>query len=312
MFRFVKSIGAAALAVIVSAVAVPSAPVSALFTFDAFITYQGARQESGRITVPAGTSFVLQSQVDTDLPLQYSWEVVNNGSDRQVINIFPTPEIRLDCSPQGSIDVSLTVTAESGEVHSDELDVYCESAPTAQIDPAPAVPGQRELIPLGTKITFRSVNHVSPIYESQWRTTGVKGVAATGPVFTRTFDQPGNFGVQLTESNGVGRSSMWVGYTVVGPPKVAVTPAPANPKARMTVDLGSTITFNGARSVSPGGGSLTYNWRTTGVPGVAGDQTTFTRTFNRVGKFGVELTVVNEFGQTDKRWVGIEVVRPHR
>lgn len=307
MLRTLKLIGVAAATSVVSVVAVPAVTAGAANDLGVYITYSGTFLEQGSILAPTGSSVLLGSNVSSDVPVKYAWNVDAKPAVGGAVSSLTGSKIRVECKTTGVIKVKVTVADESGTEAFDVLNVSCEDLPAAEITPAPTVPGERERIAVGTTVTFRSSNRIGLQTENEWRTTGVAGVDGYEDTYTRTFDEPGSFGVELTQMSALGQSKTWVGYTVIGPPTASVTPAPAS--GPLAVAVGQTVTFDGARSYSPGRGALKYEWRTTGVPDIAAKTASYARKFDRVGDFSVELTVVDEFGQSSKRSLTVSVTR---
>lgn len=267
----------------------------------AVVSFQDQPQGPVRI-VALGSTVTFGAELSSDPekgPMSYWW--TTDPSQGATLG----PRASLTCAEEGLTQVVLTVTDQAGLTDSTSFSFRCYKSVEASFSPEPAGRTERTMVPLNTVITFTS--DAGRYSELVWRTTGVPGVAATGRQYTRRFDQPGNFGVELTESSPIGQFSRWAGYTVVAPPTVSVTPAPPGLTDRMTVVKGSRITFNGSGSYSSAG-ALTYEWRTTGLSGVVAGGQTYARTFNTVGNFGVELTVIDQLGQRSKRWVGLTVV----
>lgn len=212
----------------------------------------------------------------------------------------------------GNIGVELTETSPGGQ-YKRWAGYTVLAPPTVSVTPAPPGLTDRMTVVAGSKITFDGSGSRSSdgsAVTNQWRTTGISGVVSRTNSYTRTFDTPGLFGVELIVTDEVGQTAKrWVGLTVVpaDPPVVSVTPAPPGLTDRMPIKVGSTITFDGRASASPAGGALTYQWRTTGVAGVVATTNTYTRRFDTVGNFGVQLTVTDASGQQATRWVGLTV-----
>lgn len=205
----------------------------------------------------------------------------------------------------GRVGVELTVIDTKGQIAKKHINVWVTGnrAPVADFDP-----GKEQRIDVGETIAFDGSKSNDPDggpLSYQWRTTGLSGVVSDKSGYSRTFDKPGRFGVELVVTDRAGGSArkhinVWV--TGNEAPIAAFTPG-----KDQQIKVGETLNFDGSESRDPDGGDLIFQWRTTGIPRVVSDTNRYGRTFSAPGRFGVELTVIDDTGAYARKHINVWV-----
>lgn len=259
---------------------------------------------AGPRTVTAGATLTFDGRASHDPeggPLRYEWRTSGVSG---VASAAPT--YARTFTTTGRYAVELTVIDSAGLRASQRMEItVLPGAPPV----ATFTPRESQTVSLGKTLTFdgsasHDPNGGVPRYE--WRSSGVSGVVSTAATYRRTFSATGRYAVELTVINQGGvRATKRIDVEVV-PPEAPV--ATFTPGKSQTVPQGTALSFDASGSHDPDGGPLRYEWRSSGVSGVASTATVYRRTFGTVGRFGVQLTVVDDEGARSTKRVEITVV----
>ncbi|ACM58390.1 PKD domain-containing protein [Halorubrum lacusprofundi] len=253
-------------------VTVESRPPTASFTAD---------QTTGN----TDTTFSFDASGSTDPDgeaLAYTW----NFGDGATETGETTPH---SFSEPGDYTVELIVEDEYGNTDTTTTPVTVNSrAPDASFTVSPSTgdadtsfsfDGSGSSDPDGSTITY------------EW--TFGDGATATGETTPHSYATPGTYTAELTVTDAYGNSDIAT---------TSITVESRNPDASFTTDsttgnADTTFAFDGAGSSDPDGSTLTYEWAFGDGATTTGETTS--HSYADPGDYTVELTVTDEYGNTD-------------
>ena len=166
------------------------------------------------------------------------------------------------------------------------------STPTARFTISPAAPALNDTVTFDATTSLPGTG-AARIVSYDW--TFGDGATGTGQVVTHTFTTAGvSNRVTLTITNDLGLSASSTQVVPVGTgalPSPVFTTSPSNPV------VGQTVFFNAAQS-TPGAGHTIVSYRWTFGDGATGAGVTATHPYAIAGTYNVQLTVVDEAGQS--------------
>ena len=266
-------------------------------------------QDPGELTVEAGSDQTVD--VDTTVSfsgsandprgrtLSYSWSFGSGAYDIQDADTT-TPRCKYDT--HGAKTARLTVTAGSGsnsDSASDTLIVTVKAPPTCN-------DVGDKTVDAGESVSF-SVSCSDPDGGSlTYAWSFGDGGTGTGSTASNTYDSHDTYSASVTATDDEGDTATESFTVTVKAPPVAVA------GDDQTVDVDTTVNFDGSDSYDPDGGTLTYSW--TFGSGAYDIQNAATATpsckYDTHGAKTARLTVTDDEGDTDSDSVTITVQDP--
>ena len=226
--------------------------------------------------------------------LFYRWDFGDSTNGTGAITSHPY-------SAAGSYNVTLNVTDNDSLNGTAYRDVVVRPAPPGPQPPAAEFMASPSPTNPGSPVTFNASASVDPdgtIVSYAWEfgdsTTG------TGVLITHAYANPGVFTVNLTVVDNQTLSSKATHQvTVNAPPRAAYQFAPA------AIYIGVSVTFDASTSMDSDGIIASYDWDF--GDGSTGSRVHSSHTYAVKGDFGVDLTVVDNLGSSNRTTQTISV-----
>jgi len=227
-------------------------------------------------TVKVGESVSLDASSSSGEELSYSWSIDGSSESGESVST--------SFSSEGRYSLQLTVSDWQGQTDTASTTVRAEYE---EVDASIDVAGSSKV---GEEVEFDgefSQGH-DGITSYTWRINGDR--VSSSSSFTRTFEEPGEYTVELTVEDGVGQQD-----TTTETHTVSASKPTASFSVPSSVEAGETVTLDASQSSKGSYPIEEYRWN------VAGETLTgesVSTSFSQDGEKQIELTVVDSQGNT--------------
>lgn len=238
---------------------------------------------SSPVTFNGGAS----SDPDGDIE-EYEWDFGGG-------NVKTGETVEYQFSESGDFNVTLRVVDSVGNSDNVTKNITVTAGPTAQFTT------DNQNVVIGEDVEFDASQSSDPNDDiEQYIWSFGDGVESSGTVVSHSYDERGNYTVELTVEDSVGNTSSTTGSINVGAvPEARFSVNPRNPT---TAD---TVTLDASASSDPDNNIESYNWNLDNGRSDAGVlvNTQYTNT----GTYEVSLTVEDSYGNTDTERKNVNV-----